>query len=158
MAAASITPPVAEVVIRYNDALHWMSHQAALNKMRHSVASTRADFFFFFLQHDVSEDWEHISEQDQKRFKEDHRDFWTKLKPLFNKRTIRYTPASDQYHWFIYENCFFFLYRRSYKNISTLWAARMENFHLYAWRRTSMDKLLQAIREQSTCDDCTVIK
>lgn len=86
---------------------------------------------------------EDLSEEDQRRFENDPREFWIKRKYLDKRRKIRYTPAPAHIHFFTYEHCWIGLHRQPYKDAGSPWVANMEKLCIYAapWRKHVLNVL-----------------
>ncbi|THC88473.1 hypothetical protein EYZ11_012075 [Aspergillus tanneri] len=132
----------------YNDIMRWISMQRDLSQTQRFVASTRVNFVSLWDEDNGEKD---LSEEDQLRFENDPRDFWTKRKYLDKLRTIRCTPAPLDMHYLTYKGCWIVFCRRPYKDVGSPWLANMERLYFYAapWRKHVLKGLLDDIQRAS---------
>ena len=114
----------------YDDAIRWISSHIALSKTRQLVAGTRMSFMS--LWPDEEEEEANLSEEDQRHFDEDGRDFWIKRMYLDKLHPIRFAPAAGDVHFFMYKGCWVGLRRQPYKDVNSPWVASMEKLFFYA--------------------------
>lgn len=137
----------------YDDAIRWISSHIALSKTRQLVAGTRMSFMS--LWPDEEEEEANLSEEDQRHFDEDGRDFWIKRMYLDKLHPIRFAPAAGDVHFFMYKGCWVGLRRQPYKDVNSPWVASMEKLFFYAapWRQGTLKELLREIQEMSAEHD-----